>query len=179
MEQNEGLILACMLNLLTAMSQIVLPSDKTPLDYYWQPIWEDPQFPPAQDRFFAYVDNALVDDVIKAGKMGSFAEERDPGVFHPGATLSYKQSQFDVTNVQLTFHQANTKTIHGPAGPVACVVVEPDIDYYKDLISHFFVEVMPNKFAGGLTDPRTVYVLRWMAGKQGGTEFDPLYTMTT
>lgn len=24
----------------------------------------------------------------------------------------------------------------------------------------------------------TVYVLRWMAGKQAGIEFDPLYTVT-
>lgn len=178
MEQNQGLVLACLLNLLTAISQIILPSEKTPLDYYWQPIWDDPQFSAAQDRFFAYVDRALVDDVVKAGKMGSFAEEKDPGVFHPGATLSYKQTQFDVTNVQLTFHQGNAKRIQGPDGPVDCIVVEPDIDYYKDLLSHFFVEVLPNKFTGDITDPRAVYVLRWMAGKQAGSDFNPLYTMT-
>src|ERR1700736_262344 len=35
-EQSEGLLLACLLNLLTAMSQITLPSEKSPLDYYWQ-----------------------------------------------------------------------------------------------------------------------------------------------
>src|SRR6185437_15429026 len=134
MEQNQGLVLACMLNLLTAMSQIVLPSDKSPLDYYWQPIWDDAPFLPAQDRFFAYVDKALVEDVVKAGKIGSFAEEKDPGVFHPGATLSYKQTQFDVTNVQLTFHQGNAKTIQTSDGPVDCIVVEPDIDFYKDLL---------------------------------------------
>ena len=178
MEQKQGLVLACLLNLLTAMSEIMLPSEKTPLDYYWQPIWDDPQFPAAQDRFFAYVDKALVNDVVKAGKMGSFAQERDPGIFHAGATLSYKQTQFDVTNVQLTFHQGNAKRIQGPDGPLDCVVVEPDIDYYKDLLSHFFVEVLPNKFTGGLTDPRAVYLLRWMAGKQAGSDFNPLYTMT-
>lgn len=178
MEKPEGLVLGCLLNLLTAMSLITLPSKKSPLDYYWQPIWDDPQFPMAQDRFFAYVDKALVDDVINAGKMGAFAEEKDPGIFHPGATLSYKQTQFDVTNVQLTFHQGNTKTIQGSTGSVDCVVVEPDIDYYKDLLAHFFMEVLPNKFTGGLTDPRMVYLLRWMAGKQAGFDFNPLYTMT-
>jgi len=134
MEQHEGLVLGCLLNLLTAMTQITLPSEKTPLDYYWQPIWDDSQFPMSQDRFFAYVDKAFVDDVVKAGKMGSFSEERNPGTWHPGATLSYKQTQFDVTNVQLTFHQGNAKIIQGPDGPVDCVVVEPDIDYYKDLL---------------------------------------------
>ena len=176
MEQSEGLVLGCLLNLLTAMSQITLPSGRTPLDYLWQPIWDDPQFAMAQDRFFAYVDKALVDDVVQAGKLGSFAEEKNPGTWHPGATLSYKQKQFDVTNVQLTFHQGNAKTIQGAAGPVDCIVVEPDIDYYKDLLAHFFEEVLPNKFTGGLTDPRAVYVLRWMAGKQAGSEFNPLYT---
>jgi hypothetical protein len=179
MEQSEGLVLACLLNLLTAMSQITLASGKSPLDYYWQPIWDDPQFAMAQDRFFAYVDEALIGDVVAAAKMGAFAEEKDPGIFHPGATLSYKQTQFDVTNVQLTFHQGNAKTLSRADGsPVDCVVVGPDIDYYKDLLAHFFLEVVPNKFTGGLTDPRAVYVLRWMAGRQAGLDFNPLYTMT-
>ncbi len=179
MEQSGGLVLACLLNLLTAMSRITLASGKSPLDYYWQPIWDDSQFAMAQDRFFAYVDQALIGDVVKAAGMGAFAEEKDPGIFHPGATLSYKQRQFDVTNVQLTFHQGNAKTLPGPDGSsVDCVVVEPDIDYYKDLLAHFFLEVVPNKFTKGLTDPRAVYVLRWMAGKQAGSDFNPLYTMT-
>jgi len=176
--RNGGLILCSVLNLLTAMSQILLPSEKGPLDYYWQPIWDDPQFQMAQDRFFAYVDKALVPDVVKAGAMGSFSEESNPGLLHPGATLSYKQTQFDVTNVQLTFHQENAKALQGPGGPVDCVVIEPDIDYYKDLLAHFFLEVIPNKATQGLTDPRMVYVLRWMAGKEAGSEFNPIYTMT-
>jgi len=179
MEQSEGLVLACLLNLLTAMSKITLASSKSPLAYYWQPIWDDSQFAMAQDRFFAYVDEALVGDIVKTAGMGAFSEEKDPGIFHPGATLSYKQTQFDVTNVQLTFHQGNAKTLPGPDGsPVDCIVVEPDIDYYKDLLAHFFLEVVPNKFTKGLTDPRAVYVLRWMAGRQAGSDFNPLYTMT-
>ena len=180
MEQSEGLVMACLLNLLTAMSQITLASGKSPLDYYWQPIWDDPQFAMAQDRFFAYVDQAIIGDVVQTAKMGAFAEEKDPGIFHPGATLSYKQTQFDVTNVQMTFHQGNAKALPGPDGtPVNCVVVEPDIDYYKDLLAHFFLEVVPNKFSSGLTDPRAVCILRWMVGKQAGSDFNPLYTMTT
>jgi hypothetical protein len=59
------------------------------------------------------------------------------------------------------------------------VVIEPDIDYYKDLLAHFFLEVVPNKLTKGLTDPRGVYVLRWMAGKRAGSDFTPLYTMTS
>jgi hypothetical protein len=178
-EKSNGLLLACALNLLTAMSQILLPSKKSPIDYYWQPIWDDPSFPMAQDRFYAYVDKALVDDVVEAAKMGAFSEEKNPGTFHPGATLSYKQTQFDVTNVQLTFHQGNHQLMKTPSGTVDCVVVEPDIDFYKDLLAHFFAEVLPNEFTGGKTDPRAVYVLRWMASRQSGSDFDPLYTMTT
>jgi len=178
-DDSQGLKLACLLNLLTAMSQINLPSGQTPLDYYWQPIWDDPQFAMAQDRFFAYADKALIDDVVKSAALGAFAQEKDPGLLHAGATLSYKQTQFDVTNVQLTFHQGNAKTIQKSDGStVDCVVVEPDIDYYKDLLAHFFLEVVPNKFTSGLTDPRAVHVLRWMAGKQAGADFNPLYTMT-
>src|SRR5262249_34436319 len=109
----------------------------------------------------------------------SFSQEPDPSAFHPGATRSYKQTQFDTTNVQLTFHENNIKTLPGPNGPVDCIVVEPDIDYYKDLVSHFLLEVLPNKFTGGLTDPRVVYMLRWMVGKQSGADFDPLYTLST
>ena len=179
LEQSGGMVAACLLNLLTAMSQITLPSGQSPLDYFWQPIWDDPRFAMAQDRFFAYVDETMIDDVVKAAGMGAFAEEKNPGVFHPGATSSYKQTQFDVTNVQLTFHQGNAKRLTRPDGsPVDCVVVEPDIDYYKDLLAHFFLEVVPNKFTKNLTDPRAVCILRWMAGKQAGSDFNPLYTMT-
>jgi len=178
-EEREGLALGSVLNLLTAMSQIILPSKKTPLGYYWQPIWDDPLFPMGQDRFFAYVDKNLIDDIVQAARMGAFSEEKNPGTWHPGATLSYKQTQFDVANLQLTFHQNNVRTVPAPGGPVDCIVVEPDIDYYKDLLSHFFLEVLPNEFTGGKTDPRAVYLLRWMAGKRDGSDFDPLYTIQT
>ena len=56
--------------------------------------------------------------------------------------------------------------------------MEPDIDYYKDPLAHFFMEFLPNMFTGGLTDPRGVCLLRWMAGKQAGSDFNPLYTIT-
>jgi len=58
------------------------------------------------------------------------------------------------------------------------ILVEPDIDYYKDPLAHTILELIPNGFTGGLTDPRQVYVLRWIAGQTAGLpEFDPLYTI--
>ena len=60
---------------------------------------------------------------------------------------------------------------------VNCVKIEPDIDYFRDPAAHLLLEVAVNAF-GSLTDPRTVYALRWMAGQRAGIpEFDPLYTI--
>jgi hypothetical protein len=158
---------ACFLNLVTAMADIKLPSGKAPVDYDWQLVW--PGLAP--DRFLAWVDENLVADVAKAASLGAFSEEKDPGVFHAGATRSWKQTRFDVANVQLTFHEHDTQVIQvldatGTTRQVNCVMVEPDIDYYKDLLSHGLLEVLPNQLTGGKSDPRVVYFLRWVASRQ-------------
>lgn len=160
--------LAALLNITTAMSQIHLSSG-TPLSYIKEIIWDDSL---AQDRFFAYTDPKLMDEVKSAAPLGLFAPEFGSGFFHPGATASWKQVQFGEANVQLTFHEGTTKKI----GDTECIVVEPDIDYYKDLGAHGLLEVVPNKFTGGLSNPETVYVLRWIAGQHAGIpEFNPPY----
>jgi hypothetical protein len=82
--------------------------------------------------------------------------------------------QFGEANVQLTFHENNTKAIGG----TQCVMIEPDIDYYKDLAAHSLLEVITNKLTDSLTDPRQVYVLRWIAGRHAGIpNFEPPYTV--
>jgi hypothetical protein len=162
--------LAALFNIATAMDQIHLPQG-TPLDYLIELIWDDSM---QQDRFFAYGNKALIEQVKLAAAQGEFAPEPGAGFFHPGATLSYKQVQFGEANVQLTFHENDTRTIDG----IACVKVEPDIDYYKDLGAHALLEVVPSSITGGLTDPEQVYVLRWIAGQHAGVpEFDPPYTI--
>jgi hypothetical protein len=164
--------LACLLNLSEAMSQISL-SQGTPLDYIKQLRW-DGQYVPAQDRFFAWCDVALIDQVKIAAAAGKFAVEIDPGLLHPGATSSWKQIQFGEANVQLTFHEGDKLTIDG----VDCVMIEPDIDYYRDPAAHIILEVIPNALTHTLTEPAEVYVLRWIAGQTAGIpEFDPLYTI--
>lgn len=61
---------------------------------------------------------------------------------------------------------------------MSCVKVEMDMDYYKDPLAHFLLEVLPNKVSRGKTDPRKVYVLRWIAGQRAGVpEFNPPYTI--
>ena len=76
--------------------------------------------------------------------------------------------------MQLTFHENDKKSIGG----VACVIVEPDIDYFKDPLAHALLEVIPNTFSGGVSDPEAVYVLRWIAGRHAGVpEFNPPYVI--
>jgi hypothetical protein len=171
--ENQEDVLACFLNLGEAMSQIQLQRG-TPLDYIKEVRWDEP---PAQDRFFAYCDAALVDQVKQAAAAGQFAEEPNPGAFHPGSTASWKQIRFGEANVQLTFHEnaPDRKIIGG----VDCVTVEPDIDYFKDLGAHALFAVIPNALTHTLTNPIEVYVLRWIAGRHAGVpEFAPIYTLT-
>lgn len=166
--------LACLLNISEAMSQIAL-SQGTPLDYIKQLRWDAP-YAPAQDRFYAWCDSRLIDQVKNAAAAGEFAVENNPGLFHPGATSSWKQIQFGEANVQLTFHENDTMIIGG----VDCVMVEPDIDYYQDLATHALLEVIANALTHSITDPSEVYVLRWIAGRTAGIpEFAPIYTITS
>lgn len=164
-------VLACMLNLVTAMRFITL-GDRTPLDYLRQLRWAPD--PPAQDRFFVYCDADLIDDVRAATNKGLFAPEYGCGVFHAGASLSWKEIQLQNANVQLTFH----------TNPGDCVTekkwvtLEPDIDYFKDPGSHALLEVCQNKLTGSLTEPAGAYVLRWIEHRHKGLpDFNPPYTL--
>jgi hypothetical protein len=162
--------LACLFNILTAARDIHLPQS-TVLDYFRQIVWNDSKFPIKQDRFYVYAESALLDQVRLAQAQGAFAEEPNPGILHEGASCSYKQIQFGEANVQLTFHENET-----PPKNTNWVLVEPDIDYFRDTAAHTLLEVIPGFF--GLTDPKTVYVLRWIAGRQANApEFNPPYTI--
>lgn len=176
MEDNDGIVLACLLNITTAMQQISL-GQGTPFQYLKQVIWDrDPkqsEFVMAQDRFFAWADVSLIQQLENAVQQPHPEFTRAPFGLHPGATRSYKQIEFGEANVQLTFHEGEKQNIDG----VDCVIVEPDIDYFKDTAAHLILEVLVNAF-GSLTDPHQVYVLRWIAGQRAGIpEFDPLYTI--
>jgi len=167
--ETRAATLAAFFNIATATADILLPAG-CPLDYFKELVWEEMQ----QDRFFAYADRALVAQVERAAAQGLFAPEVGSGFFHHGATRSYKQVQFGEANVQFTFHEGDTRVIDG----VECVRVEPDMDYYKDIGAHALLEVLPNTISGRLTDPKQVYVLRWIAGRHAGVpEFNPPYTI--
>ena len=172
--------LACFLNICEAMSQIIFSpgtaAQTTPLNYlkqfYWPQNTQDP-LAPAEDRFYVWCDPQLMQQIKTRPKM--FAPELNPQLFHPDATASWKQIQFGEANVQFTFHG---KTVQ-PIGGVDCVILEPDIDYFRDLGAHAIFEVIPNALTHSLTDPVEVYVLRWIAGRTAGVpDFNPMYTIT-
>jgi hypothetical protein len=171
MDYSGGAVLACMLNLVAAMDQALLPQD-TALDYVKEVAWDRAgSYAMAQDRFFAWADPELVKQIELAKQHGAFSDA--PFLLHPGATKSYKQIQFGEANLQFTFHENDRKVINGQT----CILIEPDIDYYKDAGAHLLLEVLVNQF-GSLTDPRVVYCLRWIAGRQAGIpEFDPVYSI--
>jgi hypothetical protein len=168
---NNEPALASLLNLITAMSDIHL-AQGTPLDYFEEILWDESL---GQDRFFGFCRLELIDQIVIAKDKGLFEPEPAPGLFHRGATRSFKQKRFGEANVQLTFHEGVTKK--GKSG-ATLVKVEPDIDYFSDPAAHTLMEVFPNQISHQKTDPRQVYVLRWIAGQQAGMpEFDPPYTI--
>ena len=116
--EEQPAVLACFFNLATAVSQIALPVG-TPLDYIRELIWDDSgKQGMKQDRFFAWADRKLIDQIIQAGPK-QFSPEPAAAVLHSGATRSWKQVQFGEANVQLTFHEGQAQNIDG----VDCVVV--------------------------------------------------------
>lgn len=178
--QNNAATLAAIMNITAALDQIDLPreppaKETTALDYFRELMWDDLRI----DRFFAYADVSLEAQLEKDKKR--FKPEPNPDKWHEGAKASYKQVQFEQGNVQITFH-GQTKRI----GDKDCVKTEPDIDYYRDLLAHGFGEVAPHDIikrlgrivrldmTKGLTDPETVYLLRWIAGQEAlMPEFNP------
>ena len=170
LQRDKPKSLACFMNLISAMADIDLDG-KTPLDYLKGIIW-DSTF--AQDRFFGYADPAIVPAVRAAAAEGHFAEEPNPGILHPGATCSYKQTDFDYSNVQLTFHENDKLVIGG----LECIKIEPDMDVYKDLLNHGLLELLPNLVQDALTNPIDILSLRWLdTADDTVAPFDPGYTV--
>ena len=168
--EGRPAVLGCFFNLATALCQIHFPAG-TPLDFMRELIWDETRM--TQDRFFAWAEEGMINRVTEASLQGLFAPE-PTAVFRPSGTRSWKQVQFGEANIQLTFHENEKRTIDGPT----CILMEVDFDYYKDLLAHGILEIVANAVSGNLTDPRQVYVLRWMAGRHAGVpDFNPPYVL--
>jgi hypothetical protein len=162
---------ACLLNILTVMANSTIAGGQQLLGFLKQAIFDDQM---KQDRFFGWADRTLI-QALQQAPQASDDVLFVPADFslHPGATSSVKSKQYPEANLQLTFHEDDAP----PPGHPDWVKVEPDIDYFDDPLAHFFLEVIPNKFSGGLTDPAQVLALRWMAERRAGKDFNPRYTI--
>lgn len=150
--------LATMLNVLAASEALGVISHFRSVE--WNTI--------RNDRFFCWVDGTLVDFVTS----GSKRFQRSPAAGHPGATRTFKQTDFNEANIQYSLHE----NAEPPPGLEGTVRVECDMDYYKDKGAHFLLEVLPNRLTGTRTNPALVYMLRWMAGRRAGdADFAPPY----
>jgi hypothetical protein len=144
----------------------------------------------ARDRFFGYSEPALratLEAQLKGSGGTGLLSAAPPGL-HPGADTSYKEIRFGEANLQFTFatQPPHVKTINVKGVDVVCDSVEVDMDYFHDKASHVFLEVVPNTIdkkmgrASAGTDPRTVYGLRWMAGKNAkasSRRFEPYFQL--
>lgn len=168
--EQQPAAFAGLLNLMTALEQTPLGAGKA-LDYIVEVAWDRP---PAPDRIFAWARTDLLAEVTRAAQTGLFAPELLPAVFHPGATASFKETRLEAANLQLTFHEGRREVKRG----LNCVMVEADMDYFPDVAAHALLEVLPNTLLGRKTDPKVIYMLRWMATRrQGLPEFDPPYVI--
>jgi hypothetical protein len=187
LSQDAKPALACLLNITTALEQLTLTSfedlDEKPLKSFMK-LDRDP----SQDRIFAWADSRLLTQIEKTvdakGGNGVSRIEPAPAGLHKGASKSFKQTDFGEANVQFSFHETDPepRSIKG----VKCFLVDVDIDYFQDTAAHLLGEVFPNKLKSlifgkhsskSLTDPRTVYGLRWTAGKRRQQEFKPPYVI--
>lgn len=168
--RDQPLVLAHLLNVSAALSQLKTPSGEVILSLYKQVIFDSTL---KQNNFFAYADKRLVDELRKAVAQRTFEYAAGSQFFHAGNIASFKELSFYEANVQMTFY-ADGKTIDG----VDCYRMETDIDYYRDPAAHILLEVLPNTIGGALTSPLEGYQLRWIASRVAGRPvFEPLYTV--
>ena len=90
------------------------------------------------DRLYFEADRAIIDDI----EADSAAFEKAPAALHRFKEGSYKQKTFKKGNLQVSYaSRAGNR-----------VVVDADMDLYRDLVPHLFGEVLVNHLTGNTTD---------------------------
>jgi hypothetical protein len=160
--------LAAFHNFTTALRSIQLEG-RSAFSYFRQLI-VDGELAPARDRFHALAHKELATALERARQQKLWA--KGSTAFHPGATASYKEKAYGEGNIQLSLYGKE------PVALSDCLMVEVDIDYYKDTLAHGLLELVPNKLLEKTTDPKMAYRLRWMAMRNvGGIGFEPPYVL--
>ncbi len=172
--------LAALLNISMALQQIEV-GGRSVFSYYQSIDLEHGLF---RDRLFAYADKSLTQQLKAAtaanprkqtGEDAHFTRLRFFQILHRHATSSFKETDLDRANLQLTFHERETLIVNG----IACARVDTDIDYYRRF-AHGFKEVIPNLLLHKRSSPQKVFQLRWLATKNkqssggGIADFSPL-----
>jgi len=160
--------LAALLNITTALSQIRLGGQDW-LSYLKELDWSGGMEPYG---FGAWADAAVAARISRAVKAGQLSSEPLRGFFHPGSTLSVKQQQLPSANVHFIVFGNRRRAING----IECVYISVHIDAYRGVLHAG--EVAKWFMKHELTDPKTIYQLRWNAAQEMGLpEFDPRYTI--
>jgi len=160
--------LAALLNITTALSQIRLDGQDW-LSYLKELDWDHGMEPYG---FGAWADAAVAQRIAGAVKAGQLSSESLKGFFHPGSTLSVKQHQLPNANVHFIVFGNQRRVIDG----VKCVFISVHIDAYRGVLHAG--EVAKWYLKHELTDPKTIYQLRWNAAQEAGLpDFDPHYTI--
>ncbi len=158
---------AALFNLTTALSQVTLDG-RDWLSYLKKLRWGD-----LNDYGISAWADARVAQAVSDGLRGGVLTHGGlEQVFHRGSTQSVKQIQFPVANV----HFVVFGNVRAVVGGVDCVYVTAHIDGYRGI--RHAAEVAKWMMTGKLTDPATVYRLRWTAARQAGAPaFDPPYAV--
>ena len=90
------------------------------------------------DRIYFEADRAIIDDL--ANDSAAFADA--PASLHRFKEGSFKQRSFSKGNLQVTY----------ASRPGNRVVVDADMDLYREAIPHLFGEVLVNHLTGSTTD---------------------------
>jgi hypothetical protein len=160
--------LAAIHNFTTALKSIELEG-RSVFSYFRQLIVAGERAP-ERDRFYALAHKDLEPALERARRQKLWA--KGSTAFHPGSTASYKEKAYGEGNIQLSLYGNEQVSLRDS------LMVEVDIDYYKDTLSHGLLELVPNKLLEKTTDPKMAYRLRWMAMRNvAGLEFDPSYVL--
>src|SRR5262249_49263362 len=125
------------------------------------------------DRIFISASRDLIDQVKAAG----FRDANESNALHPPADLSFKETALDEANVQFTF-VTDPKSLTQEENDKNLIRADIDLDLFKDPLAHGIFEVFPNGVFKTRTDPRDIYVRRWVQSRFIFEDFDPLYVMT-
>jgi hypothetical protein len=168
--ENDPASVAGLLNATTILSNMRLPG-RNLVAHIKELDWSTIE----PDRFLAWAEPELLNQVLWATDHGLLQQEGSAALFHRGPTRSFKEVQKGDAHLILTFHENDRRVVEG----IECVMVEVWLDYFRDSTGVLMSRPPSTGRHGyGMADPSAVYSLRWMAARNlGAPEFEPPYVL--